>query len=80
MTESLDENILYEDIFNSYMSKLCAKSRQHINSSKSNKTESDHDTNEKSIDKHNIKKIRTNEEKKTIKINNHFNNIGIRKQ
>ena len=80
MTESLDENILYEDIFNSYMSKLCAKSRQHINSSTSNKTESDHDANDKSIDKQNIKKIRTNEEKKTIKINNHFNNIDIRKQ
>ena len=49
MTESLDENILYEDIFNSYLSKLCAKSRQHINSSKSNKTESDHDANDKAI-------------------------------
>ena len=80
MTESLDENILCEDIFNSYMSKLCSKSRQHINSSTSNKTESDHDANDKSIDKQNIKKIRTNEEKKTIKINNHFNNIDIRKQ
>ena len=77
MTESLNENILYEDIFNSYLSKLCAKSRQHINSSKSNKKESDHDANDKSIDKHNIKKIRKNEEKKTIKVNNHFNDSDI---
>ena len=74
MTESLDETIIYQHIFNSYMPKLCAHSRQHINSLKSNETESDYYTNDKSIDKHNIKKIRRDGKKKTIKINNHFNN------
>ena len=77
MTEPLDKNILYEHIFNSYMSKPCAKPIQHISSSKSNKTEFDYDTNDKSIDKHDIKKIRKNEEEKTIKIHNHFNNSEI---
>ena len=58
MTESLDENTTHEDVFNSFMSTLYAHSRQHINNTlESNKTESDYDTNDKSIDKDDVKTI-----------------------
>ena len=63
MTESLDENTTYEDVFNSFMSTLCAHSRQHINTLESNKTESDYDASDKSIDKDDVKKIRRGGEK-----------------
>ena len=73
MIESSDKNTTYEDIFNSYMSTLCAYSRKHISTLESNKTESDYDTSDKSIDKDSVEKIRRERKKtkkKTIKINN----------
>ena len=58
MTESLDENTTHEDVFNSFMSTLYAHSRQQINNTlESNKTESDYDTSDKSIDKDDVKTI-----------------------
>ena len=68
MIDSSDKNTTYEDIFNSYMSTLCAHSRKKISTLESNKTESDYDTSDKSIDKDSVEKIRR-ESKKTKKKN-----------
>ena len=50
------------------MSKLCAHCRQYINTLESNKTKSDYDTNDKSLNKPSTKKIRRKSKKTKKKL------------
>ena len=68
MTDSSDENTTYEDLFNSYMSTQRAHCRQYINTLESNKTKSDYDTNDKSLNKPSTKKIRRKSKKTKKKL------------